>query len=59
MKTAAYRFFTCATVLLLASLFTSVGIAAETDPYTRLINLFDRYKPEKAVVIPPSAWAHQ
>jgi alkyl sulfatase BDS1-like metallo-beta-lactamase superfamily hydrolase len=33
MKTATFRFFTSATIVLCASLFTSVGSAAETDPY--------------------------
>lgn len=26
---------------------------------TRLLNLFDRYKPEKAVTIPPAMWEHR
>ena len=34
----------------------TTGEAAETS---QLLNLFDRYKPERAVVIPPSAWAHR
>jgi len=25
----------------------------------RLINLFDRYSPEKAVVVPPADWDHE
>jgi alkyl sulfatase BDS1-like metallo-beta-lactamase superfamily hydrolase len=34
----------------------TTGDAGET---ARLLNLFDRYSPEKAVVIPPAAWDHQ
>ena len=34
----------------------TTGDAAET---ARLLNLFDRYSPEKAVVIPPAAWDHR
>jgi len=33
----------------------TTGDEAET---ARLLNLFDRYSPEKAVVIPPDAWDH-
>lgn len=33
MKTATFRFFTRATIVLCASLFTNLGIAAETNPY--------------------------
>ena len=34
----------------------TTGDAGET---ARLLNLFDRYSPEKAVVIPPAAWDHR
>jgi len=33
----------------------TTGDSSET---ARLLNLFDRYSPEKAVVIPPDAWDH-
>jgi alkyl sulfatase BDS1-like metallo-beta-lactamase superfamily hydrolase len=35
-----------------------IKVTGDSAEAARLINLFDRYVPEKAVVIPPAAWDH-
>ncbi len=36
----------------------SIKVTGDASEAASLINLFDRYSPEKAVVIPPEAWSH-
>ncbi|UCD36304.1 MAG: hypothetical protein JSU90_05605 [Nitrospiraceae bacterium] len=33
-----------------------IKVSSDPGDAARLINLFDRYSPEKAVVIPPAFW---
>ncbi len=35
----------------------AIEVTGDADEAARLINLFDRYAPEKAVVVPPAAWS--
>ncbi len=36
-----------------------IKVTGETDEAARLINLFDRYVPEKAILVPPAAFSSQ
>lgn len=34
-----------------------IKVTGDAAEFARLINLFDRYSPEKAVAVPPAAWS--
>jgi hypothetical protein len=36
-----------------------ITVSGDADEAARLIDLFDRYVPEKAVVVPPAAFSSQ